>query len=458
MLPTEFCERMKTVLLSEYEEFMRALEDEPVRGARVNLLKTDEKTFSGIKKNYSATPIGYASCGYILDRADSVGTSPEHHSGMIYVQDPGAMATVNAVDIMPGARVLDACAAPGGKSSQAAAIIGHVGFLFANEFVPKRAKITLGNFERLGIGSAILTSLDTKALGEMFSEYFDLAIADAPCSGEGMFRKSSLALADWSVRNIETSAKRQKEILENISGTVKPGGYLLYSTCTYAIEENERVVDSFLSSHTEFSLVPVKEALKDVTRDGITLPDMNHSMKEARRVYPHAVRGEGQFIALMKKDGGCAKERVLYKDSSRDVSRSDMEVVKRFFKENLKAAPEGRIRKVGENLVLIPHGCPVPEHSVFMSGVLIGEISKNILFPSHHFFSVYGRLFIRQENLLSGDSRVEKYLYGEEIEAKDAAGESGFLAVLYEGAPLGGGKVSSGRIKNHYPKGLRNKK
>ena len=188
---------------------------------------------------------------------------------MFYVQDPGAMATVKALEISKGWRVLDSCAAPGGKASQLATAIGDEGFLLANEYVPKRAKIIVSNFERLGIKNAVVTSLDTAKIKEMFSSYFDLVLCDAPCSGEGMFRKYDEALTEWSEENVMLCATRQTEILNNLAGVVRDGGYLLYSTCTYSKEENEGVVSEFLSAHPEFSLCSVNEKLKVATADGL---------------------------------------------------------------------------------------------------------------------------------------------------------------------------------------------
>ena len=239
MLPEKFKERMRRLLGDEYDRFETALtEGEAVRGVRINRLKTDADGFfahSALKVRKTE----YAPDGYVLTENIAVGMLPEHHSGMIYMQDPGAMASLSSVDIPRGAYVIDLCAAPGGKSGQAAAMIGEDGFLFANEYVPKRAKITVSNFERLGIKNAMVSSLDTAELKKMFRDYFDFVIADVPCSGEGMFRKSEEALTEWSEENVLNCAERQRAILENAATLVKCGGHIIYSTCTYSPEENE---------------------------------------------------------------------------------------------------------------------------------------------------------------------------------------------------------------------------
>ena len=229
MIPEKFSERMKKLLGEEYSAFESTLSEDSVRGVRVNTAKISVDDYKSATE-LMLSPIPYAEYGFIPESCDGIGTLPEHHAGMIYVQDPGAMATVTALDVKRGWRVLDACSAPGGKASQLAALIGDEGVILANEYVPKRAKIIVTNFERLGIKNAVVTSLDTAKIAEMFSSYFDLVLCDAPCSGEGMFRKYDEALTEWSEENVALCAERQREILANCAKVVKAGGYLLYST------------------------------------------------------------------------------------------------------------------------------------------------------------------------------------------------------------------------------------
>ena len=456
MLSEAFKKNMRKIPSLDADALFEALETgEAVRGLRVNTLKVSTEEFLA-RTNLHLTGLEYASDGFILESDAAVGSTPSHHAGEFYLQDPGAMATVNALDIKEGFVCLDMCAAPGGKSSQIAAKIGDGGLLVANEFVPKRAKIAVGNFERLGLRNTIVTSLDTAELGELFLEYFDLVLADVPCSGEGMFRKSKEALDEWSEENVIASARRALTILENGAKTVKRGGFLLHSTCTFSLPENEMVVDAFLKKHPDFKLVEVNKALQKCTDDGVRFEGCTaQNIEYCRRFYPHISRGEGQFIALMKRDtGGGSGGKILYKDASRPLRGAELEAVRRFFRENMARDRSSEVRYAGENLVLIPHGMPLMPRSVFCSGVLLGEIKKGILTPSHQFFSAYGQEFLRKENLLPSDGRVEKYLHGEEIDAMETTG-SGWCAVLYNGVTLGGAKLSGGRLKNHYPKGLR---
>ena len=458
MIPEKFMNRMALLLGEEYESFKKELEHgSSVRAVRINTLKSKVDAFLE-STTLALSEIPYADDGFILREADGIGNTPEHHAGMIYVQDPGAMSTVNAAEIKPGMWVLDMCAAPGGKSGQAAAKLCGEGFLLSNEFVPKRAKITVSNFERLGIKNAVVTSLDTKELPKLFCEAFDLIIADVPCSGEGMFRKDCADELEWSEENVELCAKRQLEILNNAPSLLKPDGHLLYSTCTYSLEENEMVIDEFLSNHPEFELVPVKEKVRTSTRDGINFANARtKNLELCRRFYPHVSPGEGQFMALLRKKGESAKmPTVLYKNKPAVPSRSEMDIIGKFIKENLISAPDAEFVKQGENIVLISHGMPIPPYSVFSSGVLLGKIEKGIISPAHHFFSAYGELFLRKEELSNSKERLDAYLHGEEITAEHISG-SGWCVLTYKGASIGGGKLSSGRIKNHYPKGLRTK-
>ncbi len=454
LLPERFSERMKDILGDGYVAFANALEKENVKGIRVNETKISTQDFLDITE-LSLSKTDYTPCGFIPETSEGIGNTPEHHAGMFYVQDPGAMATVCALDVKEGWRVLDSCSAPGGKASQLSSLIGDGGLLIANEYVAKRAKIIVSNFERLGIKNAMVLSYDTANFKQMFANYFDLVLCDAPCSGEGMFRKYDEALTEWSEENVIASAKRQREILDNLAPLVKDGGYLLYSTCTYSPEENEENVSAFLFSHPDYKLVPVKAEVQRVTAPGIAVNGLSEEDAQlCRRFYPHLSAGEGQFMALMQRstDEG---EKILYKDESQALSRSEEKLVIDFLKENLVKIPEGRLIKQGDFVTLVPHGAPLPRYSVFMAGVMVGEIRKGRFEPHHQLFSAYGGDFKNKENLGRGDSRATAYLKGEEIEAKEA--DSGYCTVLYEGVALGGGKASGDRIKNHYPKGLRTK-
>ena len=453
MLPQGFKNRMIGLLGEDYPAFESCLEmGEAVRGLRINLIKTSTEEALPLL-SHRLTPLSYCGNGYVLEGEERMGTLPEHHSGMIYMQDPGAMASLSAIDIQPHWWVADLCAAPGGKSSQAAERLGDEGYLLSNEYVTSRAKITVGNFERLGISRATVTSVDTAELAKLYPACFDLVIADAPCSGEGMFRKSDDALQMWSEDNIALCAQRQAEILLNAAKMVRPGGYLLYSTCTYAPEENEYRVAEFIRERTDFSIIPVKDEVGGACAHGIDVDGSTPSLTLCRRFYPHISPGEGQFLCLMQRDGDDPSARPKFTDQSSAPTKAEEQIYRDFCQKWLLSPPDGVLRRLGDRLCVVPRGIPAPPCRVMSMGVLLGEIKGKDIIPSHHFYSAYGKLFKTRVNLTRGDPKLEKYLRGEEIEAEG----NGPCAVTYCGVPLGGGKISGGRLKNHYPKGLRNK-
>lgn len=450
MLPERFLLRMETMLGADYPQFLREITAEKsVRALRVNSLKTTADTVAAALP-FPLSPLPYAENGYIFD-AEHIGSLAAHHAGMIYVQDPSAMATVAAVALPEDATVLDLCAAPGGKTSQIAARIPS-GVIIANEYNPTRCKALVGNLERLGVRNAVVTNMDGNRLARMYEGVFDLVLLDAPCSGEGMLRKYAVAAEEWSEENVTMCAARQAELLDSAAGAVKAGGYLLYSTCTFSVEENEANVAAFLSRHPAFSLVPVADALVQHTASGIPVTGSDADMTLARRFYPHIAAGEGQFIALLQRNrDGEVRPRFAY--TGAEETRADREVrrvTEEFLRENFEGLDLSMLRVIGEKPILFPSDFPVPREKVFMAGVLCGEAKNGRLLPHHQLFSAYGGYMKRRLSL--DTDAVYRYLAGEEIPTDLSAG---WAAVLYVGAPLGGAKISGGMAKNHYPKGLR---
>ena len=463
MLPVEFKERMKDLLGGEADAFFCELESgESVRSFRVNTNKISVEDFERIS-TLDREPIPNVPDGYYT-REEKPGNTAAHHAGMIYVQDPGAMSSVCAVKVDRGMRVLDCCAAPGGKSSQLAAYVGEEGLVVSNEYVSKRAAILQGNLERMGCRSSVVLNLDARDLNNTYFEYFDLVVCDAPCSGEGMFRKNDLAISEWSLENVKMCAERQKSIIDSIEKCVCVGGLLLYSTCTYSLEENEMLVDAFLSEHENFELVPVTDGVRCATADGINFEGCVHDMTNARRFYPHVSRGEGQFIALMKKTLPSKPPRISKgnkKSASQKPVRESapdaeaLRVAADFLKKHLTKTPNKQLICKGETVRLCPD-CSVPEYNVLMRGVCVGEVVKGRLVPHHQLFSAYGSDFKNKLDLSSADPRIADYIKGLEIDVSDCPYVSdGYAALMVEGCALGGVKISGGRAKNHYPKGLR---
>lgn len=457
MLPELFLKRMEALLADEFPMFLDAIERPAVRAMRINNTKVNKDTAVSAFGD-ALIPISYAEDGYVFD-VDKIGTHPLHHAGGFYVQDPGAMATLHALTVQKGWRVADFCAAPGGKTSQLSAYVGEEGVVLSNEIDHGRCKVLSGNLERLGARNVILTNTDTKTLASWFSSCFDLVLVDAPCSGEGMFRKYDHAQYEWSEEGVKACAERQRGILEDAAKTVKAGGYLLYSTCTFSLEENEKTVDHFLTLHPDFTVESVLPVLHAATADGIAFEGAKHPslLPLTRRFYPHRALGEGQYIALLRKTNAADTGKILYREPSCTPSREEEKIARAFLKEVLqKDAYEGlfarrTLIKYKDSLFFKPD-LPLPPRSVYLPGVCIGTVTKGRLEPHHQLFSAFGQLFARKAELSYDDETVQKYLHGETFET---ALVNGYAAVLVNGAPLGGIKVVLGVAKNHYPKGLR---
>lgn len=456
------------MLGAKYDAFVSSLETAPVRGLRLNPLKGDaDAVRDALTKEVGAlSEIPFAEGGYTF-AAEHIGSSPLHHAGAIYVQEPAAMAPVAAVNIEPNWWVADLCASPGGKSTQIAAKLGEEGLLLSNEYTRSRVPTLCGNLERMGVRRTVITSMDVPSLSELYAGNFDLAVVDAPCSGEGMFRKNPDAVSEWSESSPAFCADRQYGILKAAAKLVKAGGMLIYSTCTFAPEENEWQVARFLSEHPDFRLTAPNGAVTAVSAPGIagSLPETDgfapapftltaEEAKLCRRFYPHVFDGEGQFVAVLRRECGEGGAAALPKDSSSALSKEERTAVEAFWKEALipEAAklllPKLRSRN---GTVYVHPDLPVPAKGVYSAGVNVGSVTKGRLIPHHQFFSAYGDLFRNHIDLASDDKFLAAYLHGETIPATF----TGWGVVRVCNAAIGGVKAGGGVAKNHYPKGLR---
>ena len=450
-LPQEFENRMKILLGDEFEDFQKSFDEPPVRAFRVNTDKISLEDFEKINP-FGGEKIPYVENGFYFDY-DGIGNHPYHHAGMIYIQEPAAMVPVESIEIQKHWKVLDMCAAPGGKSSQIKNKLGKDGVLVSNEIVPSRCKILTGNMERMGFQNVVTTCMNPQKLVKMFPEnYFNMIMVDAPCSGEGMFRKEDIAIDEWSPENVKMCAERQAEILDCAAQLVKLGGYIVYSTCTFSLEENEMTVDAFLGRHPGFKLVPTTESVRENTADGIQFDGCKcENMQYTRRCYPHKTKGEGQFVAVLR-----------YADSSTDSEHFFVPMGKEkfdktlvdFLDDTLTSYKKDNVQIYNGNPVYFTPEFPVPRGVAFACGVTIGEIRKNYVVPHHQFFMALGKDFKRKIELTANSEEIKKYLHGEEFNTDCS---NGWAVVLVDGCTVGGVKVSNGKAKNHYPKGLRSR-
>ncbi|MBE6571643.1 MAG: RNA methyltransferase [Ruminococcaceae bacterium] len=451
MLDTKYTDRMKKLLGADFEKYIATFDDDRETALHLNAAKLSDIKDSLLPFDNEKIP--YCRDGFYF-KADKPGNHPLHHAGMFYIQEPSAMAPVSCLeDRLPeGIKILDACASPGGKSSQAANFAPEKNIVVSNEIVPSRCKTLVGNIERLGLKNSMVLNSDTEYLAKLFPGEFALVICDAPCSGEGMLRKSEQAREEWSEENVALCAERQREILDNLAVCVDEGGYLLYSTCTFSTQENEENVSYFLEKHPDFSLCEPGEKFDDVTTPGIAEYCNGFDPKNVRRFYPHVARGEGQFFALFKREGKLVPSTEFsFKDASRPLNKDERKAVDEFLSKSLEATPKC-VRAFRENILVLPDRMAVPERHVFSCGVKLGEYKSGRIVPHHQFFSAYGKNFKVRVDLASDSPEMAKYLRGESFECDVT---DGWAAILCDGIPLGGAKIVGGFLKNHYPKGLR---
>ena len=444
-LPEAFENRMKALLGAEYEAFSATYAEEAVKALHLNGKALSAEAFVSCA-DFPVSPLAHVAGGFAF-ALDKPGNHPLHHAGAFYVQDPSAMATVAAARAFlekDGVKCLDVCASPGGKSAQIASYLGKGGLLVSNEIMPARCKTLAGNIERMGFADVTVTNADARRLASWFDAYFDFVLCDVPCSGEGMFRKYPESVAEWSESTPARCAERQKDILKNAVKTLKKGGTLLYSTCTFSREEDEEIVAWLLESYPEFRLLPAPAELQAVSVPADGFP-------EARRFYPHICPGEGQFFALLQygePDGKAGK--TSFADGRRYLSATELNAATAFLDAALEKGGDLNLCGMGDRIASVPF--EVPDQNVFAAGVTLGTVEKGRLVPHHQLFKALGNRFLRKIELPLGDARLNAYLHGAEI---DTDAENGWAVVTTNGIPLGGAKVVDGRAKNHYPKGLR---
>ncbi|MCR5552552.1 MAG: RsmF rRNA methyltransferase first C-terminal domain-containing protein [Oscillospiraceae bacterium] len=445
MLPDAFCKKMETLLGAEYPDFLTALDRPRAVGLRLNPLKTEDPPVLP----FALTPVPWEPTGFYYDPEARPGLHPWHDAGLYYLQEPSAMAPAALLDPQPGERVLDLCAAPGGKTTQIAGRMRNRGLLVCNEIHPKRAAVLSGNVERLGIANALVLNEHPARLSERFPAFFDRVLVDAPCSGEGMFRKHDATWADWSPETVAMCARRQAEILDSAAVMLRPGGRLVYSTCTFSPEENEGTVSAFLRRHPDFSVEQTDAPWFAPGRPD-WVPDGQPELARTLRLWPHLLRGEGHFAAVLRR-GEAGEERFALRPSpcggQSDRLPAEVRELLRALNVNL---PAGLPVLWGERVFWAPPDLPeLRGLKALRPGLALAVLKKGRAEPAHAL-----ALYLREASAVRDLSQTEAahYLRGETL---PTALGSGWTLLRLGGCSLGWAKAAGGVLKNHYPKGLR---
>lgn len=459
-LPIEFEKKMKAFLGDEWDDFLYSYDNNRFQALRFNTLKVQspEERMRILKtlKISSDKKVSWADEAYYFDENVRPGKHPYHEMGLYYIQEPSAMSAAALLAPKPGMRVLDLCAAPGGKSTQLATYLGDSGLLVSNEINTQRSRILSQNIERMGIKNAIVTNEDSFVLASHFPGFFNAIQVDAPCSGEGMFRKLPEAIEQWSMENVAICAARQKEILDNAAVMLKPGGTIVYSTCTFSKEENEDVIEYFLERHPDFTL------------------------EEMERFWPHKVDGEGHFVAKLVRRGCVdtdlkADRKTKKNKNSKNrknetkpaLTKENMKLLSEFLDETISEdvaawIKNSRLVMFGEQLYRLPDmEVDIKGLKVQRAGLHIGEFKKQRFEPSHSLALALKLNDAKNLVKLTCDNpQTIGFFNGQSVVLSDeqtAECKKGWALVCVDGYTAGWGKVNGTQVKNHYPKGLRNK-
>ena len=488
-LPEQFKTRMKEYLEVSYEAFIASYETSEVKGIRLSSFFRGDGPFAmgslplsiesvngQIESGANWQKVVWCDNGYFLNADDfneiRPGKHPLHEAGAYYIQEPSAMAPVAYMDIRPGDCVLDLCASPGGKSTQIAALLRGEGILVSNEIMPDRAKILSENIERMGVRNALVISEDPRNISDRFYGFFDKILVDAPCSGEGMFRRSDVAINEWSLDNVANCAKRQEWILDEAAKMLRENGTLCYSTCTFSKEENELQIVNFLERHEEFSLGEMTKF--EGMRSGFAAGEYE---SVGVRIFPHEANCEGHYLCkLVKKrrmsgqENGCHEDEAVNKVmplggfepelSKKDAA--DLKEMYKFFDETFSEESdfkeyikERKITRFKDRVYLLPKECPKLDGlKVLRPGLHLGTILKNRFEPGHALAKCLSCYDVKRACILEPDGdEAKKYIAGETFNFDgDLPGWYVVFAGIY---PLGWGKLTNSIMKNHYPKGLR---
>ncbi len=451
-LPQKYLDAMKRLLGDEFQAYLDSFNEKRLYGLRVNNLKISTEDFLKISP-FKLKKIPWIDNGFYYDEEDKPAKHPYYYAGLYYLQEPSAMTPANILPVEPGDKVLDVCAAPGGKSTELGAKLNGTGLLVSNDISASRAKALLKNIEVNGIGNVVITCEEPGKLISTFEEFFDKILIDAPCSGEGMFRKDNKLIKSWQTNGPEYFAPIQRSILHQASQMLKPGGYMLYSTCTFSKLEDEDNISEFLANHPDFSLIDIFDSgissihpYEGFTK-GIGLP-------QCVRIFPHKMQGEGHFVALLKKDGEAVQDVPVRGKAVKLPGELEA-----FLEELSFEIPSSDIVIQKENVYYLPPlAGKLKGLRAMRTGTLLGELKKNRFEPSQAFaMTLKDGQYSSCVRLKISDDAVIRYLKGETIEVDESCvtGNNSMKLIMVDGFPLGWGKYNNGQVKNKYLPGWR---
>ena len=487
-LPLAFRAKMERLLGEEFEAFMASYDAPRFYGIRVNTLKIAVGQFKAISP-FSLRPIPWASEGFYVEEDARPGKHPYYHAGLYYIQEPSAMAPVELLEIEAGDRVLDLCAAPGGKSTQIAAKLAGTGILVTNDNNTDRTKALAKNMELYGVRNAVVLNALPEEIARTFEHAFDKILIDAPCSGEGMFRKDEDMAKQWERHSVENCVLMQRDILLTAASLLAPGGRIVYSTCTFSPEENEAMIAEFLERHPEFHIVPVLSGSGFAAGQGEWIRPLTDAAGKAfaeetiqavngtGRLWPHLVEGEGHFLAVMQHDGSEMTSKGLMDQPSKKDKRNrapevktkltadERDLVQQFMRDHLTVELPGELVRYGQHVYLSPVGQErLTGLKVVRPGFFIGTLKKNRFEPSHPLATaLHSYEVVRRIDLDSSSNEAIRYLKGEtlsipEERVKRSSGQvavKGYVLISVDGYSVGWGKWLDGMLKNEYPAGWR---
>ena len=467
-LPQSFLDSMKEILGEDYEAFLAGFDGQRQYGLRVNTLKMNLEEFERIAP-FHLKKVPWISNGYFYEAEDVPAKHPFYSAGLYYLQEPSAMTPASRLKVQPGERVLDLCAAPGGKATELGAALQGEGLLVANDINTARARALLRNLELFGISNSFVTNEPPHVLAERFPEFFHKIMVDAPCSGEGMFRKNPAVVDSWQEKGPEYFSKLQREIIVQAADMLLPGGMMFYSTCTFSPLENEKTITHLLKERSDMEVIPMEDY--EGFAEGLTSyrgEVFDESCKLCRRIWPHKMSGEGHFMALLHKKSGTQQQvqqtvsqSSIWWEKCKGLNKEQKAAAEDFFSHVNIAYDGKRIDVRGDNLYYLP----APKYDgrglhFLRNGLFMGEFKKKRFEPSQPFaLALHAQDFDQVLDFPADDERLSRYLRGETLDVSDLiAGEKkrkGWQLVMVAGHPLGFGKLVNNNLKNKYPAGWR---